>query len=321
MYINNFCSISTIGEIDYEFDFDKIKHTNVNLQNYCKEPDYSQWLNPMQLRRMTKCVRLAIGASQRSWNIDKKPDSIHIGAALGMISDTLVFLKKLADQDEEMLTPTAFIQSTHNTPSGQIALLMDAHGHNMTFTHKGHSFENAVLDAQLLLNAKNEIESLLGSVDELTQESYDLKEMFGIYNEHVPAGEGSSFFRISNFKKAESIAYLSHFHFFKESNVLGIVNHLKTYFKKHDLKIKATDYIFLGVTETEHSKKIYQLLQSTFYPNSETQNFKSTFGEFPTCSSIGISLCLSKITNQKSDNTWLINNYGDYWSIWHFQAV
>src|SRR5688572_28683612 len=51
----------------------------------CKEPDYSGYIQPMQLRRMSKAVRIGIGASKicmQNAGIEK-PDAISIGTAMG----------------------------------------------------------------------------------------------------------------------------------------------------------------------------------------------------------------------------------------------
>lgn len=49
-------------------------------------------------------------------------DAIITGTGLGCIEDSEKFLKSILDNKEEFLTPTSFIQSTHNTVGAQIAL-------------------------------------------------------------------------------------------------------------------------------------------------------------------------------------------------------
>lgn len=82
----------------------------------CKEPDYSAYIPAMQLRRMSKAVRMGIGASKIALQKAgiEKPDALSAGTALGCLQDTEVFLSKMLEQQEQMLTPTAFIQSTQH---------------------------------------------------------------------------------------------------------------------------------------------------------------------------------------------------------------
>ena len=58
-----------------------------------------------------------------------------------------VFLRKMIEFEEKMLSPTAFIQSTHNTVGAQIALLLKCHHYNNTIVHRAFSFENALTEA------------------------------------------------------------------------------------------------------------------------------------------------------------------------------
>lgn len=55
-------------------------------QLLCKEPDYTSYIPPMQLRRMSKAVRMGIGASKLSMQLAslEKPDAISLGYSYGL---------------------------------------------------------------------------------------------------------------------------------------------------------------------------------------------------------------------------------------------
>ena len=55
-------------------------------------------------------------------------------------------MNALMDNREQMLNPTAFIQSTFNTVGAQLALLLKIHAYNVTYVHRGLSFESALID-------------------------------------------------------------------------------------------------------------------------------------------------------------------------------
>ncbi len=137
MYINSFCSITPAGVITSE---DQVTDLNVltGTRASCVEPDYKDLIPPMQLRRMTKPVRTGVAAAKLCLQAAgvSLPDAIHAGTAFGMLQDSEHFLQKLIVQEEQALAPTAFIQSTHNTVAGQIALSLGCYGHNMTYVHK-----------------------------------------------------------------------------------------------------------------------------------------------------------------------------------------
>ena len=189
LYIKGVGILSAVGS-NVDEDFLQQKETPANF--LCKEPDYTVYIPPMQLRRMSKAVRMGIGASKIALQQAKieKPDAISIGTAMGCLNDTEVFLKKMVEQEEQMLTPTAFIQSTHNTVGGQIALLYGCNGHNLTYVHRGHSFEQAMLNAYLYLQQHPDENVLVGGIDELTPTSEAILERFGVLNN----GEGANFF-------------------------------------------------------------------------------------------------------------------------------
>ncbi len=85
------------------------------------DPDYKQWIDVKQIRRMGRVVKMGVGAANLSLEAAgvTAPDTIITGTAYGCLDDTGVFLTKMVNQQEEMLTPTAFIQSTHNTVARQ----------------------------------------------------------------------------------------------------------------------------------------------------------------------------------------------------------
>lgn len=53
-----------------------------------------------------------------------KVDAIITATGLGCLADTEKFMNALMDNREQMLNPTAFIQSTFNTVGAQLALLL-----------------------------------------------------------------------------------------------------------------------------------------------------------------------------------------------------
>lgn len=65
----------------------------------------------------------------------------------------------------DILSPTAFIQSTHNTISGQISLDLKNHAYNMAHTQNALSFEVALKDG-LLCADEGKHAVLVGAADE-----------------------------------------------------------------------------------------------------------------------------------------------------------
>src|SRR3954470_22554556 len=99
-----------------------LEHNSLSLR--CIEPSYKEFLNPTLARRMARIIKMSIAASSVCFKDAgvEMPDAIMTGTALGCLEDTEKFLLAIIENDEQFLTPTSFIQSTHNTVGAQIAL-------------------------------------------------------------------------------------------------------------------------------------------------------------------------------------------------------
>lgn len=127
-------------------------------------PEYKEYIAPASLRRFSPVLRMAITAAQTCKN-DTPFDSISVGTSLGCLKDTEKFLQTFITATGDTLSPTAFIQSTHNTIAGAISMAMGNHAYNMTHTQNSLSFETALIDGLLCVQeGKNNV--LVGAADE-----------------------------------------------------------------------------------------------------------------------------------------------------------
>ena len=113
------------------------------------------------------------------------------------MENTENFLSAMCRDGEEMLPPTYFMMSTHNTISSAVAILLRCHGYNCTYSQKDISFESALLDAFIQLQAGRMGNALVGSHDETTPDTYRLLRGAGYFDDTVTAAEASSAFVLS----------------------------------------------------------------------------------------------------------------------------
>lgn len=174
------------------------------------EPDYTKLVDPKLIRRMSRIIRMGVATAMAALQDAElaMPDAILMGTAYGCLDDTGSFLKKMVENQEEMLTPTAFIQSTHNTVAAQIALLLKCHAYNNTYVQRNLSFQSALLDALLLLQENPARRVLAGAADECTNYSEAVLRRFGVYKT-LPPGEGAACFVLGTEKTAGSLARVS----------------------------------------------------------------------------------------------------------------
>ena len=162
--------IHTISSISHQDSFEQnnLWETLIplNEESTLITPDYKLYIPPAALRRLSPILRMAIAAAKKCQeNSEDQIDAISIGTALGCLTDTEKFLVTFHTAQGDTLSPTAFIQSTHNTIGGQISLELKNHAYNMTHTQNGLSFEVALLDAMLCADdGKKAV--LVGAADE-----------------------------------------------------------------------------------------------------------------------------------------------------------
>lgn len=304
MYINSFCSISSAGIINQHSSTQNL-HPLKDAKSAIVEPDYKDLIPPMQLRRMSKPIRTGVAAAKlcmQSFH-NFMPQSIHVGTAYGMLDDSEIFLKKMLEQKEQMLNPTAFIQSTHNTVSGQIALSIGCTAHNMTFVHKAHSFENALLDASLFINDMAENESvLLGAVEECTNTSYEILKRFDVYNDENIAAEGATFFSLSKNKQTESLAKIEGFEIFKTENKTTLETIANTFIEKHKV---SDDTLYIQSQDSDNNAR----------PFMNAVTYEKYSGKYATMAAFGISFGCLKLKESDKESCLILNTFGNYYSL------
>ena len=68
-----------------------------------------------------------------------------------MLELSYLFLEEIANNHEQLLKPTLFMQSTHNTIASAIAIRTGCHGYNITYSQGEDSSAWAIRDAKNLL--------------------------------------------------------------------------------------------------------------------------------------------------------------------------
>ena len=141
-----------------------------------------EFVKPMEARRMGKLMKASLLSSLKALKqagVDR-PDAIITGTALGCWENSEALLLQIKEEGEVMLSPTNFMQSTHNTISSNIAIRLGCHGYNVTYTQGSDSLEWALRDARLLLASGRYKTVLVGCHDETTPLYRSLMERLGI---------------------------------------------------------------------------------------------------------------------------------------------
>ncbi len=140
------------------------------------------FVKPLEARRMGKLMKASLLSSLkalRQAGIDS-PDAIITGTSLGCWENTEALLTQIEQEGEVMLSPTNFMQSTHNTIGSNIAIRTHCHGYNVTYTQGDDSLEWALRDARRLLASGRCKTVLVGCHDETTPLYRSLMDRLGV---------------------------------------------------------------------------------------------------------------------------------------------
>jgi len=273
----------------------------------CIEPDYSGIIDAKLIRRMSRIIKMGVAAAMQCLKEAElqMPDAIITGTAYGCLQDTETFLTRLIEFKEELLTPTAFIQSTHNTVSAQIALMLQCHNYNNTYVHRGFSFESALLDAMMMLKENEINNALVGAADEIIDASHTILSRFGLYKQEDIAieklfesntkgtidGEGAVFFTLTNEASEKNFAALDAVTtFYKPADINETKEQLLSFLASQSITADDTDLVITGKNGDIKNDAVYEAINTAFFANTQIINYKHLCGEYPTASAYALWL-------------------------------
>ena len=136
----------------------------------------SQYVKPLEARRMGRIMKASLLASLEALGAAhiEMPDAVITATAYGCTENSEKILRQMQAEGEATVSPTLFMQSTHNTIGSNVAIRTHCHGYNITYTQGTRSLDWALRDAQLLLREGKCKNVLVGWHDELTPLLHDL---------------------------------------------------------------------------------------------------------------------------------------------------
>lgn len=271
---------------------------------------------PSILRRMSKAVRMGMGAALQVIEKDHLPDGIIIGTANAGMEDCFHFLKQMVEYDEGLLTPGSFVQSTPNALAAQLAMISHNNAYNITHVHLGLAFENAMTDAAMLIGEKPGGIYLLGAVDDISSYNYQLNVLAGwykagtengksFYDNNTPgsvAGEGSAMFLVNGESQ----------HALAKVTALATVHTTDENMLQHTLQefissnLKEGEKISLMLSGDSGDSRLYKFhtaATSCVSEGTPVCRFKHLCGEYPTASSFALWLAVYILQTQSVPST------------------
>ncbi len=312
-FINGIGCVSAQDTTKDNTNFDNFSPLMEQVVSACK-PDYKSYIKPSMIRRMANGVKMGVVASSLAMKEAglNLPEAIITGTGMGCLIDSEKFLKNIIDNNEEYLTPTAFIQSTHNTVGAQIALGLECKAYNVTYVHMATSFESSLIDAGLMLDEEQK-NVLVGGVDELGSYTTDLHKLIdhvkdektlseGVLLSHSKGAvfsEGAQFFVLERSKSDNSYAQLRDVEIINTIAEENIEKRLNLFLKNNNLEITDIDIFICGNNGDVEYDNIYSNLQKSCFKNTQQLYYKHLSGEYNTVSAFGLYTACNIIKDQK----------------------
>ena len=272
-----------------------VEHTEPYVRSL--DPNFRDWLNPLESRRMGKILKRALVTAQKVMRDSgiQQPDAVITGTGLGCIENTELFLDQLCREGEEMLKPTYFMQSTHNTISSLISIHDHLHGYNTTYSHKSVSFDSALLDAFTQLRLGDIRTALVTGNDEMTPSYFNILQRAGYVGQpgQVAAGETS----VAMMLTTDPADALCEIEAVKMTTLSPLTSHLSP----------LTSLLVLGTNGVPQNDQLYQEIAQQM-PGVETFEYKRLFGESYTVSGLGVYAAAHLLSQGRADRALFVNH-------------
>lgn len=264
------------------------------------DPDFKTYIPPLEARRMGKILKRAIVTSMSALENSgcEKVDAIITGTGLGCIENTEFFLDALSRDGEQLLKPTYFMQSTHNTISSLVGIKMKCNGYNITYAHKELSFDSALYDAWLQLRLGMIDSALVGGHDEMTPSYFKLLEKAGYLGQQSElAGETAVSFVIGSKPQDKHLCRFGGIRMMYCPDKEEISRQLHELLDSANIPMDDVSGVLTSMNGNAGHDAYISKLCGNLFPDIPLLRYKHLFGESYTASGLGLyvaATCLSK---------------------------
>lgn len=313
LYINGTVCLSPQPTSDTSAFLPEVKEYHSN-KIYCIDVDYSKFFDAGSMRRMGRIIKFGVTAGILALKdaAIETPGAISTGTGYGLMDISQKFLNSVIDSGETIVSPTSFIQSTHNTVSSNIALMVGCHAHNNTFAHRGFSFESVLTDA-ILLGKEGYDNILVGAYDEVSDHSYRsmirmdmLREgpcsnlkLFSESERGTIAGEGAAFFVLAKQKNDNTYGAIKACKIFMApADADDLKQTVLRFLSDNGLSPKDIDIVLSGHCGDAKSDRLNNILIRDSFREQSILVFKHLCGEYMTASSFATWLVAKMMKTQ-----------------------
>ena len=262
------------------------------------DPNFKAYVTPIEARRMGRILKRALATSKEALKDAgcETVDAIVTGTGFGCIENTEFFLDALSNEGEQLLKPTYFMQSTHNTISSLVAIQTKNYNYNATYAHKGISFESALHDAWLQFQLGKIDSALVGCHDEMTETFYRIMKKGGVMGrDDERCGEVAVSVVLSRCKEEaqrsnpelKPLCRLTGLKMLHQPAMGDLKEALAAMLQSAGRNLEEVDYVLTGISGNHKSDDAYLAETKTLFGDKPLLKYKHLFGENFTASGLG----------------------------------
>ena len=261
------------------------------------DPSFKEYVSPIEARRMGRILKRALATSKEALKAAgcDTVDAIMTGTGFGCIENTEFFLDALSNEGEQLLKPTYFMQSTHNTISSLVAIQTKNYNYNATYAHKGISFESALNDAWLQFRLGKIGSAMVGCHDEMTETFYSIMKKGGVMGQDDErCGEVAVSVVLSREESAlrqaqgpKPLCRLTGLKMLHQPTMNDLMDAVTTMLQSAEHSLADVDFILTGISGNHQNDTAYLAETKTLFGDKPLLKYKHLFGENFTASGLG----------------------------------
>lgn len=257
-----------------------------------QNPAFRDYMAANEARRMGGLMKRALVTTLKVLKDTgiEHPDAIITGTCLGSLDYTERILDGMAENGEEALSPTYFMQSTHNTVGSALAIYTKTHGYNTTYSHGSISFDLTVQDAWMQMQLGKIKTALVGGHDEMTEAYFRKLQQVGYVGVEgmVPCGEVAMSMLLTTDDQVDHLAELAGIRMSFRPSQEQLQQQLNDLLAEAGMTMRDIGLVLTGMNGNPANDQLYQKTLAALNVYQPQMPYKQLFGEHYTVSALGL---------------------------------
>ena len=196
----------------------------------------------------------------------------------------------MTENGEEAMSPTYFMQSTHNTVGSALAIYTKTHGYNTTYSHGNISFDLTVQDAWMQMQLGKIKTALVGGQEEMTDNYFGLLKKTGYVGQEkqVPCGEMAMSMMLTTDPQADHLAELAGIRISYRPTMEQLQQQLDDMLAEAGIEKSQLNMVMVGLNGQRANDELNIKAIEALFEHKTVLTYKHLFGENYTASAMGL---------------------------------